>query len=135
MIKKLLTTILLLGCNLTLLLGDSLAVQQHRVEQVLWYEQKQFGLDQIYITVQVLPGKAMTTPNVWGSMVLSPAGPVIEIRAMEDYTAGMTVLERRQHQKEIVVHEVLHVLMLQKGVPVEAQDVIIEAVRPGVRIP
>lgn len=132
MIKKFLSTILLMT---TLCLGDSLVTQQHRAERTMWFEQKQFGLDKIYMTIHVRSAKAMHEKNCWGSMHLTPDGPDIEVMAMEDYTAGMSRAERRRHQKEVVAHEILHVLMIRTGVPNSAQDSIIEAVRPGVRIP
>ena len=114
---------------------DSLTKQTQHCQKLLWYEQKQFNVDQIYMTVVVKRAKDMTHLNAWGSVDFPPSGPVIEIMAMEDYTAGMSAKERQHQQDEVVVHEVLHVVLTREGVPMQAQDEIIEAIRPGVRLP
>ena len=128
--------LILSSCAVAPLRGeDSLAKQTRHCQKVLWYEQKQFELDQVYMTVQVKHPATMTDHYAWGTVHLEPGGPVIEIMAMEDYPAAMSVKERRHQQDEIVVHEVLHILLIKAGVPTENQDPIIEAVRPGVRVP
>lgn len=113
----------------------TLVAQQKRAEAVLWFEQKQFQLDQITMTIKVLRAKDMKEKTAWGAMELHSNGPYIEILAEDDYEPAMTVKERKHQLDEIVVHELLHVLMIQQGVPHDAQDSIIEAVRPGVKIP
>lgn len=134
--KKLLTSLFIaLLCGAAPPPVPSLAAQTRHCEKVLWFEQKQFDLAQFYMTIQVKRAKDMKHPNAWGAVELSNSGPVIEIMAMEDYNAGMTLAERQHHQDEVVVHEVLHVVLIREGVPSEVQDAIIEAIRSGVKLP
>lgn len=112
-----------------------LETQQKRAEQVLWYEQKVFGLDQVFTTIVVLRSKDMKAKDAWGSMTITPGGPVIEIMALQDYQPGLTIKELKHQQDEIVIHELLHVLLTSIGVPQNFQDAIIESVRPGVKLP
>jgi hypothetical protein len=133
LISVLLSLVVLTGCAFA---GPpTLAEQQRHCEKILWYEQKQFSLDQIGITLRVLRGKDMKDKMAWGSMQLTDHGPDIEILATDDYEPSMSAKERRHQQEEVVIHELLHILMVQCGVPQTAQDTIIEAIRPGVRLP
>jgi hypothetical protein len=136
--KKLLTTLAILltlvGCTPPAF-ADTIAQEQRRCEKILWYEQKQLALEQLGITLHVLRAKDMKDKAVWGSMRITDDGPVIEIRATEDYQPAMSAKERRHQQDEVVIHELLHILLIQCGVPNPAQDTIIEAIRPGVRLP
>jgi hypothetical protein len=134
--KRLLLTLLLAfgmtSCAASL---GSLERQTEHCAKLLQYEQKQFGIEQIYISLQVKREKDMKEKNVWGSMSVTDGVPRIEITALEDMPPGMSAKDRRHQQDEIVVHELLHVILIQHGVPEEVQDDIIEAIRPGVRLP
>jgi hypothetical protein len=135
--KRLLLT-LLLAFSLTACAKSlgSLERQTEHCAKLLQYEQKQFGIEQIYISIQVKHPKDMKDKNIWGDMFISPEGlPQIEILAQEDFPPGMSAKDRRHQQDEIVVHELLHVVLIQHGVPEQVQDDLIEAIRPAVRLP
>lgn len=103
---------------------------------MLWYEQKQFGYEDWLVHLYVKRAKDMP-PAVWGITRFDTKDHLIEmdILAQEDYQSGMSDKEKQYQQREVVVHEFLHLVMEKVGVPEKAQDEIIEAVRPGVKLP
>lgn len=110
---------------------DHLRSEQRQVEKELWRQEQTLGLTNVYFNIHVRRLKDMVRKNVWGDLDLETHE--IEILATEDFPNAMPRSARDRFQKEIVKHEVLHIKLKTMGVPDEAQDDIIEGLRPAIK--
>lgn len=114
--------------------APTLAQQTSHLEDVLWYNQQLFHLEAAYISISAKHGKDMASHTAWGDVHADASGsPEIEILALEDYPPAIPFAQRQVLQNEVVMHEVLHVVLREIGVPDAAQDTIIKTLRPVMR--
>jgi hypothetical protein len=108
--------------------------QTQHLEQVLWYNVQLFHLEGSSITISAMHDKDMRSHSAWGDCYPGPNGnPVIEILAVEDYPSSTPLAQRQVYQEGVVMHEVLHIVLHQIELPAEAQDAVIETLRPMMR--
>jgi hypothetical protein len=115
----------------------ALAIQTDALQPVLWDNLKQFNLTHFAIDEKVLSGKEMASCSCWGYTDMeAPDGVHIRLLSVDDYPVTMPVAERAKFQREVLQHEVLHIVLTRLHVPAEAQDAIIEGMTAsGIRVP
>lgn len=111
----------------------SLQLQTERLNKVLWENQKQFALTHRWVDLAVKHSKDMSCNNCWGDVFNDDHGSHIEILAQEDFPPSFPQGKRFNFQKEVLQHEVLHVVLTRLGVPGYAQDDLIEGLRPAMQ--
>lgn len=116
-----------------LLIAGSLDQQTARLSKILWENQKQFKLTEIWVDVKVKHSKDMKCTYCWGDEYNDESGSHIEVMAKEDFPPSFPQGKRDKFQNEILQHEVLHIVMTRLGVPDQAQDGIIEGLRPAMQ--
>lgn len=113
---------------------ETLGAQQARLEPILWQNLTQFGLDHIFFKLEVKHATEMECGACWGDTTFQKYGVLVEILDINDYPESMPESERVTFQKQVVQHEVLHVMLTRLGVPPEVQDRLIEGmIAPGIR--
>lgn len=128
---KRIITLLILAVTLS---AASLSEQTTRLNKVLWVNQKLFGLTNLYIEMEVKHPSDMQAKGVWGDTFIKDGIPHIEILAVEDFPPAFPIADRAAMQNKTLQHEVMHIVMIQLGVPDKAQDALIEGLQPGMQV-
>jgi hypothetical protein len=102
-------------------------VQTLRLTKTLWVLQKQFDLTKIRVEVHAVRRQNMGDCHCWGR----EWDNYIEVMAVEDMPMSIPWEHRKQFQAEILQHEVMHIVLTNLGIPPDAQDIIIERLRPS----
>lgn len=139
--KYFLLTVVLLLAGLDSYLGyqrffpsdQSTEAQTIALQPTLWKLQNQFHLTNVDLDVRVVRKSDMRDPDgrwceCWGR---NNGEGYIEIEDFRDMPMSIPWNRRKQFQKEILQHEVMHTVLTDLGVPPQAQDGIIETLRPA----
>lgn len=114
---------------------DSLSVQEARLNKTLNKVEKQFGLEDTGIVLQVKPADQLSAKGVWSLSFADDSGAHIEILALQSYPPSMPLRRARAFQKEVVQHEAMHFVLMRLGVPHDAQDRLIHGLQGAMRKP
>lgn len=116
--------------------SESLGEQRWRLQQVLARDQKLFHLEQYAMDLDVVhQGAFHSGEECWGDLYEGPHGFMVEIIAKEDMPPYWTDAQKRAWQRDVVQHEVLHIVLTEQGVPQDFQDKLIYRLLPEMRKP
>lgn len=120
----------------TVHIPESLSAQRWRLQQVLARDQKLFHLEQYATDLEVRhSGQFHSGEEVWGDLYEGQHGFIIEILALEDMPSYWTDEQRKAWQRDVVQHEVLHIVLSEQGVPEDFQDKLIYRLLPEIKKP
>lgn len=136
--KRLLLALVVAGL-FPLQAAPSLADQTKALQKVLWEDQVLAGLKNAYIDVNVLPAAKMLDTDgkqcqCWGLVFANKLGYHVQVLDAQEFPKNFPAKLIAQHQREVVAHEVLHIVFGANKMPDDVQDQFIEAVLPMLRV-
>ena len=115
--------------------ADTIPQQQARLNKVLFRVQRQFGLEDWQILMEVKRQADAREKGVWGDCWVDDDGAHVESVALQDYAASRPPRAARKFQNNVLQHEMMHLLLTREGMPHEAQDLAIRTLQPFMKKP
>lgn len=127
-------TALLLAGMVPLHATPTPAAQTKALYKTLWQVQKQAGLEDTWISVDVLPEAQMREKGAWGLVYADDKGFHIQVLAAQDYPKDFPPKEIAKQQRRVISHEVMHIIFTAHNMPDQSQDEFIGAVLPMLNV-
>lgn len=133
--RLLLSFLVLMGTTRLEAAGPALTVQEATLQKVLRADQDRAGFHDSVINLSVKLDKDMVLKNgdpclCWGQTYAKDGYYQIDILAAQSYPKNFPAKDIAYHQRQVVQHEVLHIVFHELGMPDQYQDQYITALLP-----